>query len=114
MARARFHLTTKLINALATEKAQGKEGQFAQRLMYVDMPGYLPFSNAGGDLLSHLQSKLYEHTSVTITIILNIGEWASQCHGYVLLLSQRHSLKLEVPTEQLCRPHTSPSIPSSS
>jgi hypothetical protein len=29
--------------------------------------GYLPFSQAGGALLFHLLSKLYEHTSVVVT-----------------------------------------------
>ena len=32
--------------------------------------GYLPFSQAGGALLFHLLSKLYEHTSVVITTCL--------------------------------------------
>ena len=33
----------------------------------LDELGYLPFSQAGGALLFHLLSKLYEHTSVLIT-----------------------------------------------
>ena len=31
-------------------------------LVVIDELGYLPFSHAGGDLLFHLLSKLYEHT----------------------------------------------------
>jgi len=35
--RVRFQSTVELVNALETEKAQGKAGQIAHRLMFVDM-----------------------------------------------------------------------------
>ena len=35
--RVRFFSTVELVNALEQEKAQGKSGQLAYRLMYVDM-----------------------------------------------------------------------------
>jgi DNA replication protein DnaC len=46
-------------------------------LVILDELGYLPFSQAGGALLFHLLSKLYEHTSVVITANLDFAEWSN-------------------------------------
>lgn len=80
--RVRFYSTVDLVNLLEQEKAAGKAGKLAFALMRMDLIildelGYLPFSQTGGALLFHLLSKLYEHTSVMITMNLTFSEWGN-------------------------------------
>jgi DNA replication protein DnaC len=79
--KVRFFSTVELVNALEKEKAQGKAGQIAERLVrndlvILDKLGYLPFSPSGGALLFRLLSKLYERASVVTTTNLSFSEWA--------------------------------------
>jgi IstB-like ATP binding protein len=59
--RVRFYSTVDLANALEQEGAKGPRRTDCGEPL---APSPVPFSRAGGALLFHLPSRLYEHTSV--------------------------------------------------
>jgi hypothetical protein len=91
----------------------GRLAEYLTRMDFVvlDELGYLPFSQAGGQLLFHLMSRLYERTSIRDPFkplaLYPLNPHSERGPAHAQTLAQKSHALFREPIKRICDPRTS-------